>query len=193
MTDARRNAIRSATRLFQRQGYHGTGLQQIYRESGAPKGSFYFHFPGGKEELAVAAIEKASRDIGRLFDAAAASTDDPVLFTRTVGSGLATWLERSGFTEGCPLAILTLETTPHSEVLTRACQDAFATWEDRLVAFYRRSGIGAAPARRLATLLIAGLEGALLLCRAKRSTRPFAVVAREIAAHVQTVVAAPQG
>jgi AcrR family transcriptional regulator len=57
-TDARPRAIATAARLFRIQGYTATGLTQILKESGAPKGSFYFHFPRGKAQLAEEAIDQ---------------------------------------------------------------------------------------------------------------------------------------
>ena len=57
-TDARARAIATAERLFRIQGYTATGLTQILEESGAPKGSFYFHFPRGKTQLAEDAIDQ---------------------------------------------------------------------------------------------------------------------------------------
>ena len=60
--------IRTAMRLFRRQGYASTGLNQILAESGAPKGSLYHYFPGGKEELAVAAVTLAGSMVKQLLE-----------------------------------------------------------------------------------------------------------------------------
>src|ERR1700753_3938055 len=57
-TDARARAIATAERLFRIQGYTATGLTQILDDSGAPKGSFYFHSPRGKAQLAEEAIDQ---------------------------------------------------------------------------------------------------------------------------------------
>ena len=59
MSDSKQRMLAKAAELFQKQGYSGTGLKQIIEESGTPRGSLYFHFPGGKEELAVEALQYA--------------------------------------------------------------------------------------------------------------------------------------
>lgn len=61
--DSREKILAAATRLFQLQGYYGTGLNQIIKESGAPKGSLYYHFPDGKEQLAIEAVNEMSHYI----------------------------------------------------------------------------------------------------------------------------------
>ena len=60
-SNARQDAIEAAVRLFRTQGYSATGLTQLLEESGAPKGSFYFHFPGGKQQLAIEAAKLLQR------------------------------------------------------------------------------------------------------------------------------------
>jgi len=61
------NLVRTAMRLFRKQGYASTGLQQILADSGAPKGSLYHYFPGGKESLGEAAVAMAGRLIGEML------------------------------------------------------------------------------------------------------------------------------
>jgi TetR/AcrR family transcriptional repressor of lmrAB and yxaGH operons len=192
-SDARQKAVQAAARLFQRQGYHGTGLAQILEESGAPKGSFYHHFPGGKEELALEAIRESSRGVEALFAAAAQRTRDPAEFVRTLTRGLARWIESSDFTEGCPVAILTLETTPDSPRLQAACRESYASWQ-RLVA--RALGQGGATRRqaeRLAMLIVAGFEGGLLLSMAECSTAPLRSVGAELAERVAAALGSEDG
>ena len=49
--------------LFRRQGYAATGLKAILAASDAPYGSLYHFFPGGKEELGVAALHAGGADL----------------------------------------------------------------------------------------------------------------------------------
>ena len=67
-SDAKNKMIKTALLLFREKGYHGVGLAEILEQSGAPKGSFYHHFPGGKQELALAVLDAANRFMLRLID-----------------------------------------------------------------------------------------------------------------------------
>ena len=180
-SNARRDAIVTAARLFQRQGYHGTGLNQILSESGAPKGSLYFHFPGGKEQLAAEAVALASREIEKLFEYAAGKSKTLRGFVTALGFGLARWLERSEFREGCPVSTVTLEMTPQNAALTEVCRGAFSTWQHRVTEFLVSIGITPVRAPRLATLIVCAFEGAFIVARAEQSTRPFLDTAKELA------------
>src|SRR5579872_3314194 len=115
--DTRDRMIRSAARVFQRQGFVGAGLRDILLESGAPRGSFYFHFPGGKEELGVEAASFWRQSIMDLVDRSAARAGDAAEFVAVSARALAKAMERSGFVEGCPVAITALEMAPQSDLL----------------------------------------------------------------------------
>ncbi|MGH8878596.1 MAG: TetR/AcrR family transcriptional regulator, partial [Stackebrandtia sp.] len=83
-SDTRQRLVAAAAELLQRQGYHGTGMAQIVAESGAPRGSVYFLFPGGKEELAAEAIEAASDGFAERLRAAAGAPDPQGFITAMI-------------------------------------------------------------------------------------------------------------
>src|SRR5277367_4918468 len=102
---ASRQAFLDATgTLLRRQGYASTGLSEIVARSGAPKGSLYFHFPGGKEQLALAAMQRASEQLRDAIAAILASSDDLGEALARLLDALAAGLERSGYRDGCPIA-----------------------------------------------------------------------------------------
>jgi TetR/AcrR family transcriptional repressor of lmrAB and yxaGH operons len=175
-TTARSDAIATAARLFHHQGYHGTGLAQLLAESGAPKGSFYFHFPGGKEELAIAAVEVSSGAVEELIMSAAERARDAPDVVRRTGRAIARWLEESDFVEGCAVATLAAEAAGTSPALRDACEKAYARWRELFAAAFRERGLPATPARELATLTVAALEGATLLARTARRADPIETV-----------------
>lgn len=65
--NAREAIVDTASRLFFTQGYHATGLNQIIKDSESPKGSLYYYFPHGKEELALTCINRTSEEVARLL------------------------------------------------------------------------------------------------------------------------------
>ncbi len=172
----------TAAELLQRQGYHATGLAQIVEESGAPRGSLYFHFPGGKEELAVAALHDAGQEWRARIEAAIDRSPDLGAAVVAVCALFAEKLAASDFQLGCPLATVALEASASSEPVRIACRDHFAGWEASIAARLVASGVSAEVAPRLATFSLATIEGALLLARVERSPRPLEVVGETLRA-----------
>jgi len=169
--------VRTAMRLFRRQGYAGTGLQQILADSGAPKGSLYHYFPGGKEELGEAAVRLAAKLIGEMLVEHAARCNTPAAFVKAYCATMSKWMEESEFRSGCPIATAMLETAPHSPQLTRAGVEALEHWIDIIAPVFAAAGASKAEARRKAQTLIASMEGALLLGRMRQSSRPIMEIA----------------
>jgi AcrR family transcriptional regulator len=181
---SRERMVRSAALLFRERGYSGTAFSDVIAHSGAPRGSIYHHFPGGKAELAQEAVAWAAATIAERLDEALASEHDAAGVLRAF---LAPWrevLERSDFRAGCPLVAITVETDVPA-ALTEAVERAFAGWQRLLAARLRRAGIAPARARTLATLTLGAIEGAVLLCRAQRDTAPLDAVAGELARAIE--------
>lgn len=177
----RQPIVDSAVTLFRRQGYAGTGLNDIVDASGAPKGSLYHYFPGGKASIAVAAVEEAGRRVADTMSSLAqqsASTGD---LLRRHARLLAGWMRRSGFRDGCPISTVLLELAPADRAVAEAGRKAYAArvavLRDKLIAD------GAAPvqADRLAVLCVAALQGALIQARVERSGGAIETAAAELA------------
>ena len=176
-SDSREQAIATAERLFRTQGYAATGLTQVLEESGAPKGSFYFHFPGGKDEMAMAALLRYG---GRVRDALAALAahhgDDEVGFVRALCRRTADDMRRSDWQLGCLAQNLAHERAPTSKLMADALADVFESWTEVVASVFAKHRPGAAAATA-AKALLAGLEGARTLCRAHRNDSAFEAVA----------------
>ncbi|MBX3188647.1 MAG: TetR/AcrR family transcriptional regulator [Labilithrix sp.] len=181
---SRERMIEATGELLQKQGYAGTGLAEILAVSGAPRGSLYFHFPGGKEELACAALRASGESWKRRIEALTDAVDDPLEALDAVCKMLGDELEASGWEIGCPIATVALEAAAGSEAIRETCADHFAGWEalvvDRLVA----RGMAHALATTVATLTVAAIEGALMLARVHRSRAPLDRVARALRAQL---------
>jgi TetR/AcrR family transcriptional repressor of lmrAB and yxaGH operons len=171
------NLVRTAMRLFRQQGYASTGLLQILSESGAPKGSLYHYFPDGKEALGRAAVELAGDLIAEMLAGLAARHKTPRAFVKAYCETMAGWMEESEFRSGCPIATTMLETAPHSPALTAAGNKAIDRWIEIAASVFTRAGEPPREAKTKAQLLIATMEGALLLARMRQSPRPILDVA----------------
>ncbi len=167
----RRALIDATVDLFQRQGFAATGLNQIVAESRQPKGSLYFHFPGGKEELGVAAVRCGAGMVETLLQAAIIPAETPRAMLENVAVLFAAELEASDFTKGCPVSTIALEATEETPNLQRACAEAYSGWLAMIERAFVAKGMQPDLATRRARLGLSTLEGALLLARTERSTR----------------------
>jgi len=176
---SRERMIRSAALLFREQGIGSTSFSDVIERSGAPRGSIYHHFPGGKAQLADETIRWAGGSIGDLIDASAAA-GDPV---RMVRDFVALWragLERSEYQAGCPMVAAAVESDGELPGLAAVAGEQFDRWQASFSGCLRSAGVPRARAARLATLAIASIEGAIVLCRAARDIAPLDRVGREL-------------
>ena len=169
--------VETATRLFQSQGYAATGMKQLVEEAKAPRGSLYFHFPGGKEELAAEAVAQHAHtfgaQLGAVLDAAPTALDA----ARAAIGFLASDFEARGCSVGCPVTAIALEQAGHSLALQQATREAYETWIAMIVGRLVREGFSVDSARSRARALIAALEGALIMARAYDDRGPLDDVA----------------
>jgi TetR/AcrR family transcriptional repressor of lmrAB and yxaGH operons len=172
--DSKGNTLAAAARLFRQQGYHGTTLHDILDAAQSPRGSLYFHFPRGKEEIGEAALTLAGEAIRQAIGRAAETSDSALVFVTRVARGMAADLERSGYKDGCPIATTALEAAAQSDVLGATARGAFMGWEREIARGLERFGIDAADAATTAAHVLSQLEGALLLARTYRSLEPLA-------------------
>ena len=172
------NLVRTAMRLFRQQGYASTGLQQIVVESEAPKGSLYHYFPSGKEALGEAAVTMAGDMIGEMLTDLARRHSDPKAFMRAYCKTMAGWMEESRFHSGCPIATTLLENAPRSPSITRAGERALDAWIEIVGGVFAKAGMDKREARTRAQLVIAAMEGALIVSRVRVSTQPILDVAK---------------
>jgi len=172
-SDSKGKTLAAAARLFRQQGYHGTALHDILAAGGSPRGSLYFHFPKGKEEIGEAALTLAGEAVRQAIAHAAETSANAEIFLTRVARGMASDLEKSGYKEGCPIATTALETAAQSEVLGAATRNAFQKWELEIKRGLERFDMKTDKADLVATLVLSQLEGALLLARTYRSLEPI--------------------
>src|SRR5450631_318414 len=177
--------VRAAAALFRRNGYAATGINEIAEVSGAPKGSLYHYFPGGKDQIAEAAVRFAGAVVVTTLETLAQEHDTAAAMISAYCKLLAGWMAKSGWRDGCPNPTTLLEAAPRSAEMAAAGRDAFAGWSAVIARALVRDGCGKAEAGRLATLTVSSLEGALILARVEASARPIEEIAKALGAALQ--------
>jgi TetR/AcrR family transcriptional repressor of lmrAB and yxaGH operons len=187
-TDAKTRMIESAMAMLATRGLQGASFSEVIEHSGAPRGSLYHHFPGGKSELVAAAIALASeRALAFVERSAGASAIEVTMVFLQMWRGVLT---RSHFEAGCSvLAVAVAADTP--ELRERAAR-IFREWRARLAALLRQGGLHTSDAKRFAATLIAASEGAVALSRAEKSLEPFDLTAAMLIDQVEHLARRPK-
>ncbi|BBZ02885.1 putative transcriptional regulator, TetR family protein [Mycolicibacterium chitae] len=167
----RERLISTAIAMVQERGVHATGLSDLLRRSSAARNSIYQHFPGGKQELMVAATETAGAVVAARVDRLA-ETGDPAAVLRAMIAGWVAELEDSDFRAGCPIAAAALA-GPDEPAITAAAADAFAFAGLRTRLDTTLRAAGQRDSARTASVVISAIEGALLQARAAKSVQPL--------------------
>lgn len=173
MNNTKQRLVDASAALFQRQGLTGTGIKQILTEAQAPFSSLYHYFPGGKEELASAAIRAAGARYQALVEATWDEAPEVLSGIAAVFDAAAKTLEATDFTVACPIATVALEVAGTNEVLRQATAEVFDAWIAAGAARFEAEGISAGEAHALALTVISLLEGAFVLSQALKSTQPI--------------------
>jgi AcrR family transcriptional regulator len=178
----RERMVRSAAQLIRRKGVSGTGMREIVIEADAPRGSLQHYFPGGKEELVSDALlwtgDVAARRVQRSLSELKSRTPSALL-----ASIVDTWrrdLTSEKFSAGCPLVAAAADTAATSEQLRQVLRRAFDGWLEPLSGSLVDLGVPLERSGNLAVVIIAALEGAIILARIRRDLTPFDALVLEL-------------
>jgi AcrR family transcriptional regulator len=181
--------VEATADLFRVSGYHATSVKEIVDRAGAPFGSMYHHFPGGKEQLGAAAIASSGLAYGELIDLFFGDdVTDLVEAVETFFAGAAWTLTETDYADACPIATVALEVASTNDELRRATAAVFDAWTRRATDRLVQHGIARADAPGLARVLIILLEGAFILSRSGRSTVPLEDASLVAAAEVKRLL-----
>jgi AcrR family transcriptional regulator len=170
--------VKSAASLISTRGLNATSFSDVLAASGAPRGSIYHHFPDGKRQLAEDAIRFTSERVlahQRLADGGSPS--------EILGRFVAMWRDVVAATNGaggCVVAGVTIDTGSSSDGLIDVAGETFRAWIGLLARQLSGAGVSPVRAKAIATATLAGMEGALILCRAEGNTKPLDTVAEEL-------------
>lgn len=170
----------AASRLFRLRGYYGVGLNDIIEESGIPKGSLYYYFPGGKEELAVEAINHSKKSVVNEIKTVFDRIDNPVKAIQTHIYQLSQIFEEGADLSGLPIGTIAGEKHSTSEPIRVACQSAFKDWQAIYVEKLLGAGFNKKQSEDLSIIINALIEGGILLSLTENSGKPLQVIAEQI-------------
>jgi AcrR family transcriptional regulator len=167
----RQRLIEAAVVSMRRSGWSGAGINEIVRESGAPKGSVYHFFPGGKREIVQVALAAHRREIVAFIDAVLAPPRAPADKVRALFDAFGERLEAGGFFASCPAGTVCLDLDDGLDEIRSAVAATLAAYVDAIAAHF--ASLGPRRSRSFAGLVVSSIEGAYVRGRADRSTRPF--------------------
>jgi AcrR family transcriptional regulator len=173
--------VTSAVDLLARRGLQATSFSEVLEHSGAPRGSVYHHFPGGKDQMIDSALDVAGGRAIELIDRKAGAPAEEL-----AAWFLHIWREvliRGKFEAGC--AVLAVAVAADSPELLEHTARVFRTWRKRLAELLEQGGLSSSDAARFAAVLVASSEGAVVMARAEQSLEPFDLVAEQLLAQVR--------
>ncbi|THF83416.1 TetR/AcrR family transcriptional regulator [Cohnella fermenti] len=174
--DTKSLIIDIATKLFQKQGYTGTGLNEILKLGHLTKGALYHHFPGGKEELLLACIrslhEAIAEDIESIFERQPTTAE-------AIGAVLDRLIflyETEGTIAGYTISSVVSGIDTLSDPVRRACAQLYVEMQGIFRRRLAEDGLAAEKASSLALMVNASLEGGIVLCLTTQSTEPLLAI-----------------
>jgi AcrR family transcriptional regulator len=173
--------------LMRRQGYAATGMNQLVEASGAPTGSIYHHFKGGKVAVAAATLRQTGAVYIELLPLLLDPYDDLATGVEAAFVEAAEDLETTGWANLCPVGTVTGEIADAVPELREVAAEVIAHWIDEGSRYFVGRGLSDADARRAIYALISALEGAFVLARGQRSREPLHAAGRATAAYVATL------
>jgi AcrR family transcriptional regulator len=183
----------AALLLFRRHGYAATGVKAVLAAAKAPYGSMYHWFPGGKQELGVAAVKRGGGAYRAMIEARYPPEADVVEATLASFMEAADLLEATEYADACPIATIALEVANSDEPMRLSAAEAFESWLKVLEDRFTAAGMTAERAREVAVENFCLIEGASLLSRTTRSTTPFRIAGKAAANAVAAGLAASKG
>lgn len=176
--DTKRRMLASAAEVLRERGAAGVTIDEVLSRSGAPRGSVYHHFPGGRNQILMEALHYAGDSMSSAIGHAA--SQGPMALLREFVDLWEEVLADSGFAAGCPVVAAAISTSDEDPRLGHDAAQIFDRWRVALTRSFGADGFPESEAGALATTMLAAIEGAVILCRSLRSAQPLRDVAENI-------------
>jgi AcrR family transcriptional regulator len=177
----RESILTAAAELMRRKGYGAMGMKDIAEASGAPIGSLYHHFRGGKVQIVGEALVNAGQAYALLIPSIVDEYTDLGAAIDGIFTQAAEDMAATGFANMCPVASIAAEVADTVEELRETSAGVFTDWVDGGTAYFHARGLDEPRAREVTLALIGALEGAFVLARTLRSTEPLLAAGRTLA------------
>jgi len=180
MATTRARMLDSTALLLRERGVGGVTVDAVLAHSGAPRGSVYHHFPGGRNQLLLEALAQSGAFVSDRLDRAVAAGDA----SAAVAAFVAFWrraLVESEFRAGCPVVAVAVDSRPDVPETADTVRAVFDRWHEQLARLLRADGYPAERAETLATTTVSAIEGAIILSRARQDVAPLDHVGAELA------------
>jgi TetR/AcrR family transcriptional repressor of lmrAB and yxaGH operons len=171
--------IEAAIDLMRAYGLSGAGINDVVQLSGAPRGSLYHHFPGGKLQMAREALAIHGVRVQSFIDHALASEAAGPAKVLALFEAFARRVEQADFKRSCPFGCVALDLDDETEPLRELVAQSFHDWKECIASHF--AGLGPEGSRQFAGLLLTGIEGAYVRARAEHSGEGFREAGRWMA------------
>lgn len=180
--------VRGAAALLRQRGVNATSVREVVRISQTPRGSVRHHFPNGKLQMVEEALIYAGNEVALPLDHLVQEAGVKAGLDAFI-AGWRSMLVESDFQAGCPVLAVSLEEYVGEdgfvdqlaqEKLMSVTNEIFASWQRILMVGLKEEGVAQKRAERLATIIIASIEGTVGLCRSEKNIRPLDDVAKEL-------------
>ncbi|MGA5817579.1 TetR/AcrR family transcriptional regulator [Kitasatospora sp. NPDC094028] len=173
--------------LLRTQGYGATGINQLARAAGAPTGSIYHHFKGGKREVAAAALRQTGAAYIQLLPLLLDAHADLAVAIEASFAAAAEDMANTGWANMCPVGTVTAEIADTEPELREVAAEVMGGWIEEGTRYFVGRGLSETHAHDVALALLTALEGAFLLARGLRSAEPFLAAGRTLAVYVASL------
>ncbi|MGK8524423.1 TetR/AcrR family transcriptional regulator [Nocardia asteroides] len=192
-TSTRERLVTAMAELMRTQGYAGTSVKQITVAAQAPMGSLYHHFPGGKPQIAAAALRASGAAYIQLLPLLLDPHDDLRSAIPAAFAAAAEQIEQTGWINMCPVGTVAGEVADCEPELREVAAEVITSWIEEGAGYFVRRGVPAPDARELILAVLTALEGAFVLSRTLRSTEPLHAAGRTLRARAEQVLAGVRG
>jgi AcrR family transcriptional regulator len=179
----RERMVYSAVQLVRERGATGTGVRDVVEHAKAPRGSFQHYFPGGKDQLVGEAVLWAAdyaTERVRGYRRTARTPTPSGLFAHMAKQWKQDFAAR-GYARGCPLMAASADLVGTESTVTDLLRAGVERWEAAVAEELTAMNVAPRRAKRLATLMLSTLEGAIMLARLRGDLGPLSLAVTELA------------